>query len=136
MAYKSGAISKLELLQNTFPSETPQKYLTRTANVVQGVNTNQLNAIKEYTNNIFESSVDTYLTLMKHTEDLFWYFERSSIYRLTSNLFIWKKPQANLEYPMQIKDVGGELWQVWENAESIIDNNKQIESALKDILTP
>ena len=37
---------------------------------------------------------------------------------------------------MQIKDVGGELWQVWEDAESIIDNNKQIESVLKDILTP
>ena len=120
MAYKSGAISKLELLQNTFPSGTLQMYSTGTANVVQGVNTNQLDAIKEYANDIFESSVEIYSTLMKHTVDLSWYFEISSLYRQTSSLIIWKKPQANFEYPMQIRNEGGELWQVWEDTESIM----------------
>ena len=37
---------------------------------------------------------------------------------------------------MQIKNEGGELWQLWEDTESIIDNNKQIESVLTEILTP
>ena len=136
MSYKSGDISKLQLLQNTFPEENPQKYATGTTNVVQGLRTNQLNAIKGYTDEIFLNSVISYFMLMSYTEDLSWYLSENSIYEGTSRLFIWKNPRVNFEYPMQIKDEGGELWEVWEDTESIVDFNDIVQHVLTGILDP
>ena len=134
--YKTGNINKLELFEFTFPPNDEYELSKNTNNLVQALKTKYADAIRVYTNKVKVDSIAHYKDIMQFTEKVSWYFSNNFVYHLSGKMSIWRKPVANLERPMQIKDKGQAYWEIWDSTMPIAEFNEGSTQLIDNALTP
>ena len=128
-AYKTGEMSKIDLLKATFPIENEQKLSTDFTNIVQLLKSEYADEMNLFVNDMNANCNRYYTRLMDFTKEYSEYFSANYAYQRSSRLGIWRGPQVNIENPTQIGDGGISFWTIWDSTVPIADFDYETEMA-------